>query len=245
MIAAWMIETTLVALLFAGGAAVAQRVFALYRGVSLRWIWAAAIAATLAISVLWLAPHAATPVGVMAAAGSSVGAVVPANRAPEFHLPAVSAATERGLIAAWIAASSALAGVLLFAFVRLGWEGRGWENGEVGGTAVNISDSLGPAAVGMLRPRVVLPRWVLALDEMAQRAIVAHEREHQRRRDPALLVAGLMALVLMPWNVGMWLSWRGLRLAVEFDCDERVLRRGIDRAGYAQILLGAWGQTRA
>jgi TonB-dependent SusC/RagA subfamily outer membrane receptor len=91
---------------------------------------------------------------------------------------------------------------------------------------------------------VVIPRWVLALDGAAQRAIVLHEQEHRRTRDPALLVAGLAALVLMPWNVGMWLAWRGLRLAVEFDCDERVLRRGIDRAGYAQILLGAWGQTR-
>ncbi len=78
---------------------------------------------------------------------------------------------------------------------------------------------------------------------------MAHEREHQRVRDPALLLAGLAALVLMPWNAGVWMAWRGLRSAVEFDCDERVLRTGAggwdERAEYARVLLGAWGRTRA
>ncbi len=245
MIAAWMLETTIVALLLAGGAAAAQRVFALFRGVPLRWFWAGAIVATFATSAFWLAPRPAAPAGVVAPAAAAAQAALPPVQRPAFQLPALSAATERGLLTVWIVASGGLALILGFALVRLRWEGRHWENGEVGGTPVNISNSLGPAAVGMLRPRVVLPRWVLALDDAAQRAIVAHESEHQRRRDPALLVAGLAALVLMPWNVGMWLAWRGLRLAVEFDCDERVLRRGIDRAGYAQILLGAWGRTRA
>jgi TonB-dependent SusC/RagA subfamily outer membrane receptor len=128
--------------------------------------------------------------------------------------------------------------------VRLSRERRDWADGVVGGAHVGVSNALGPAAVGIVRPRVVIPRWVLALDDAAQRAIVAHEQEHQRTRDPALLVAGLVAVVLMPWNAGVWLAWRGLRLAIEFDCDERVLARGVDRAGYAQVLLGAWGLTR-
>ena len=243
MIAAWMVAATIVALLFALGAAAAQRVFALYRGVPVRWFWAAAIGGTLIASALWLAPHRSAP----ATSTATVGVVAPAGVAParDFRLPSTSAATERGLLVVWAAASGALALMLAFALARLAWEGRRWQNGEVDGTPVNISNSMGPAAVGMLRPRVVIPRWVLSLDGAAQRAIVLHEQEHRRTRDPALLVAGLAALVLMPWNVGMWLAWRGLRLAVEFDCDERVLRRGIDRVGYAQILLGAWGQTRA
>lgn len=245
MIAAWMIETAIAALLFATGAAAAQRVVSLYRGAPLRWIWAGAIAATFMLSAVWLVQRTPTAapvvhVGAPAAAGS------PARpSAPAFTLPPVSPAVERGLLAAWALASAALAGLLAFAFMRLAREHRQLEDGVVSGAAVGLSESLGPAAVGVLRPRVVIPRWVLGLDEAAQHAIVAHEREHQRARDPALLVAGLLAVVAMPWNPGVWLAWRGLRLAVEFDCDERVLARGVDRGGYAQILLGAWSESRA
>ena len=244
MIAAWMIEATVVALLFAAGAAAAQRVFALYRGVPLRWFWATAIAATFAVSALWLVPRAPAAAPAVRT-GAPAAAVSPAPTAgPAFTLPAVSPAVERGLLAAWAVASAALAALLLFAFTRLAREHRRVEDGVVSGALVGLSDSLGPAAVGVLRPRVVIPRWVLGLDEAAQQAIVAHEREHQRTRDPALLVAGLLAVVAMPWNPGVWLAWRGLRLAVEFDCDERVLARGVDRGGYAQILLGAWSESR-
>ena len=245
MIAAWMVEATIVALLLVAGAAAAQRVFALYRGLPLRWIWAGALAVTFVVSAVWLAPggHAVAAVGVRT--GEPAALVSPAPpTGPSFTLPTVSPAVERGLLAAWALASAALAALLLFAFTRLAREHRQVEDGVVGGAAVGLSDSLGPAAVGVLRPRVVIPRWVLGLDAAAQQAIVAHEREHQRTRDPALLVAGLLAVVAMPWNPGVWLAWRGLRLAVEFDCDERVLARGVDRGGYAQILLGAWSHAR-
>ena len=91
-------------------------------------------------------------------------------------------------MAAWAVISLSLAAMLLFAMARLRREQRGWNDGIVGGAPVWLSDSLGPAAVGIWRPRVVLPAWVLALDDSAQRAIVAHEAEHQRMHDPALLV---------------------------------------------------------
>ncbi len=246
MIAAWMIETTIVALLLSGGAVAAQRVLGLYRGVPLRWIWAGALAATFVVSAVWLVPGAPAVAGVAVRTGVSAPAVSPAPpAAPVFTLPPVPPAVERGLLVAWATASAALAVLLLFAFARLAREHRELEAGVVSGAAVGLSESLGPAAVGLLRPRVVIPRWVLGLDEAAQQAIVAHEREHQRTRDPALLAAGLLAVVAMPWNPGVWLAWRGLRLAVEFDCDERVLARGVDRGGYARILLGAWTEARA
>ena len=245
MIAAWMLEASIVGLLFAVGAAAAQRVFALYRGAPLRWLWAGALAATMVVSAVWLVPvrARAIPAGVAAASVAATGAASP-FRVPAFRLPPVPLAFERGLVAAWAVISLSLAAMLLFAMARLRRERRGWNDGVVGGAPVSLSDSLGPAAVGIWRPRVVLPPWVLGLDDAAQRAIVAHEAEHQRMHDPALLVGGLLAVVLMPWNAGVWLAWRGLRNAVEFDCDERVLRRGVERADYARILLSAWGHTR-
>ncbi|HUX35147.1 MAG TPA: M56 family metallopeptidase [Gemmatimonadaceae bacterium] len=245
MIAAWMLEASIVGLLFAVGAAAAQRVLTLYRPAPLRWLWAGALAATMVVSAAWLVPARAPalPAGVAAAPVATAGAASPL-RVPVFRLPPVPLALERALVAAWAVISLSLAAMLLFAMARLRRERRGWNDGIVGGAPVWLSDSLGPAAVGVWRPRVVLPPWVLALDDAAQRAIVAHEAEHQRMHDPALLAGGLVAVVLMPWNAGVWLAWRGLRNAVEFDCDERVLRRGVERAAYARILLGAWEHTR-
>ncbi|MDE3217546.1 MAG: TonB-dependent receptor plug domain-containing protein, partial [Gemmatimonadota bacterium] len=167
-----------------------------------------------------------------------------AGAALAVHLPPVAPGVERGLAAGWAVGSAALALLLGFTLVRLARERHGWEERVVAGGPLGVSRSLGPAAVGVFRPRVVIPRWVLELDATAQRLIVAHEREHQRTRDPALLLAGMLAVVAMPWNPGVWLAWRGLRLAVEYDCDERVLARGIDRARYAAVLLGAWERTR-
>ncbi|HEV8125034.1 MAG TPA: hypothetical protein VGP80_12360, partial [Gemmatimonadales bacterium] len=47
----------------------------------------------------------------------------------------------------------------------------------------------------------------------------------------------LVALVLMPWNPAIWWAMRRLRLAVEIDCDQRVLGRGVDARHYATLLL--------
>jgi bla regulator protein blaR1 len=244
MIAAWMLEAAIVALLLAGGAAVAQRVLGLYRGLPVRWLWAAALAGALTVPALWLAPRAASSAAAVWPAGRHAAGPVAVGAALLFHLPAVPPGVERVLTAGWAASSAALALLLVFTLVRLARERREWDEAYVGGEPLGVSRSLGPAAVGVLRPRVVIPRWVLALDAAAQQAIVAHEREHQRTRDPALLVAGMLAVVAMPWNPGVWLAWRGLRLAVEFDCDERVLARGIERTRYAELLLSAWGRTR-
>jgi hypothetical protein len=41
----------------------------------------------------------------------------------------------------------------------------------------------------------------------------------------------------MPWNPAIWWAMRRLRLAVEIDCDQRVLGRGVDARHYATLLL--------
>jgi hypothetical protein len=50
------------------------------------------------------------------------------------------------------------------------------------------------------------------------------------------LIAGLV-LALVPWNLGLWWQFRRLRLAIELDCDQRVLRRRPDPAAYGRLLL--------
>lgn len=107
----------------------------------------------------------------------------------------------------------------------------------IGRTVVRVSDTIGPAAIGGAMPSIVLPRWVLDLDAQLLDLIVRHEQEHLHARDPRLLMFSLMWLVLMPWHLPLWWAWRRLRLAIELDCDARVLRGLNGPRVYAQLLL--------
>jgi beta-lactamase regulating signal transducer with metallopeptidase domain len=84
---------------------------------------------------------------------------------------------------------------------------------------------------------VVVPRWLLARDAREQRAVVAHEREHVASRDHLLLAFASAALALAPWNPLLWYAAARLRLAIELDCDARVVAAGADRRSYATLLI--------
>ncbi len=47
----------------------------------------------------------------------------------------------------------------------------------------------------------------------------------------------MLATAALPWNVPLWWQLRRLRLAVELDCDRRVLSRGVDPEDYGRTLL--------
>src|SRR5207302_5577204 len=84
----------------------------------------------------------------------------------------------------------------------------------------------------------------LQLGERERRLMLAHEDEHIRARDPWLLAGGAAVLLLTPWNPLVWWQVRRLRLAVEMDCDARVLARDGDAPAYGELLLRV-GQRRA
>ncbi|HEX2191067.1 MAG TPA: M56 family metallopeptidase [Longimicrobiaceae bacterium] len=100
-----------------------------------------------------------------------------------------------------------------------------------------VSRDTGPAVVGLFRSRIVLPEWAAGADAARRDLLLEHELEHLRAGDPRLLAAGLAALVLVPWNPAVWWQLRRLRLAVEIDCDARVLRRRADVRAYGSLLL--------
>ena len=112
-----------------------------------------------------------------------------------------------------------------------------WEPREVCGEEVLRSEWFGPAVVGLIRSWIVLPSWTFGLGERELEMVVLHEREHVRARDPALLATGLLLAALSPWNPAVWWSLARLRLAVEGDCDRRVLARGTPAQSYARLLL--------
>jgi beta-lactamase regulating signal transducer with metallopeptidase domain len=120
-----------------------------------------------------------------------------------------------------------------------------FEPREVDGHQVLLSDDLGPALVGITDPRILLPRWVLTLDESERRGILAHEHQHARAADPAVAAAGAMLLALEPWNVALWALFSRLRLAIEADCDARVVRSEVDIRRYTALLLAVYERAVA
>jgi hypothetical protein len=94
-----------------------------------------------------------------------------------------------------------------------------------------------PVTVGWFRPAMILPENWLNWPPGELDAVLAHEREHARRRDP--LVQGLALLnraVFWFHPLAWWLERRLSRLA-EDACDEAVLARGHDPRDYAGYLL--------
>lgn len=67
--------------------------------------------------------------------------------------------------------------------------------------------------------------------------MLLHEEEHLRARDTLVQAVALGLVVLAPWNPFSWLHLRGLRTAMEIDCDRRVLRRAPQPEAYGGSLL--------
>jgi beta-lactamase regulating signal transducer with metallopeptidase domain len=60
------------------------------------------------------------------------------------------------------------------------------------------SDDIGPAVVGIIRPRIVVPRWLQNQDAATQGIVMAHEREHVLAQDIRVLGGALLVAVLLP-----------------------------------------------
>jgi beta-lactamase regulating signal transducer with metallopeptidase domain len=107
----------------------------------------------------------------------------------------------------------------------------------IDGVPVVVTESIGPATVGVFRSRVLVPRWVLALPGIQRRYVIRHEEEHRKSHDALLLFVASLTLILTPWNLALWWQLRRLRLAVEMDCDNRVVSALGDARGYGELLL--------
>jgi hypothetical protein len=107
----------------------------------------------------------------------------------------------------------------------------------VDGVRVVVTDVIGPATVGLWRSRVLVPRWVLALPGAQRRYVLRHEEEHRSAHDAHLLLVTSLTLLLLPWNLALWWQLWRLRLAIEVDCDNRVVAALGDAPAYGGLLL--------
>jgi beta-lactamase regulating signal transducer with metallopeptidase domain len=107
----------------------------------------------------------------------------------------------------------------------------------VDGVRVIITDAVGPATVGVVRSQVLVPRWVMALPSAQRQYVLRHEAEHRKSNDGLLLFVASLPIILAPWNLGLWWYLRRLCLAVEMDCDKRVVGALGDAHAYGELLL--------
>ena len=189
--------------------------------------------------VLWAGVFLASAVGptVLSVTRGVVaeGDVGAATAARGREAPIVS---DRVLGSAWLAASAVVALWLVATQRRLRRRLRAYPPRIVDGQRVLVSSGLGPAVVGVVRPQIVLPEWALSVPESDRRIIVAHETEHRQAHDPLLAFVALIVVAALPWNAPLWWQLRRLRLAIEIDCDRRVVsRHGHDPHAYGMLLL--------
>lgn len=100
--------------------------------------------------------------------------------------------------------------------------------------------AVGPAAVGFISPRVLLPADDGEYTPAERELIRAHERQHVARKDPRAAALVALAQAVFWFNPLVHLAARLIRLDQELACDEAVLRRRpAARALYARTLLKA------
>jgi GWxTD domain-containing protein len=94
-----------------------------------------------------------------------------------------------------------------------------------------------PVTVGWLRPIVILPqRWDTWSDGQLA-AVMVHEQEHARRRDPLVHWLALLNRAVFWFHPLAWWLERRLVSLAEAACDAAVLARGHERADYCEYLL--------
>lgn len=259
MMAVWMTYALLVGTLVALGAVAVERAARIAR-VATRWVWGGAIAVAVGLSMRApagpIVPAARPSFGydvpgapAIAVSGAGWIATARAWAGQEARwldvargIRAVRASglahiADRYVVAAWAAMSAALLIVFIGVHGGLWRASRRWPSVDLHGARVLMASRAGPATIGLVRPAVILPAWLLARPDADQRMALTHELEHARAGDPRLLAAAWLAIVLFPWNAALWFIVARLRLAIEVDCDRRVIRRGAAPAAYGSLLL--------
>lgn len=261
MIAAWIAYGLVVSALVCCAAILTERA-SRWVGLPTRWAWAAAIGLGWVLPILARSPGSPV-IGLTGPAGASPmlanqtggGFARQLLAIPDHALASLSetwrdlttsaALIDLPLFLFWLGAAGLLLSALAITYRRLWMRASEWPLRDVDGHPVRVSEDVGPAVLGVRRGQVVLPRWAIECPPNHRRLIVLHEAEHLRAGDERLLFTAVIAVALMPWNLFAWWQLRRLRLAVELDCDRRVLGTGVQIREYASLLLEAGSRRGA
>ncbi|MDY0746280.1 M56 family metallopeptidase [Paucibacter sp. R3-3] len=257
---AWALYAVLVAMLMGIAAWMAERSMR-RQGKASRWVWLASLIASGALAVLGLQPEWSELHSPAVDTPSTTRQAPDARMRVPDPILRVQAQVERQVqvralqiselpgsrfvaAAGYVGLSGLMAAALAWNAWTLRRRMQQWRAAMLLGTPVLVAPDAGPAVVGLLRPRIVVPQWLLDATASQQRLVLAHEQAHLDARDPFCLAAVLILLVAMPWNLPLWWQVSRLRRAMEVDCDARVLAQGHSLRSYGELLL-AVGQRQS
>ena len=245
MMFAWIIDLLSISGLMGLSALLLEQILrSHHRATRIPWVVAMVASLLLPLLASRTAPHtAATPGATGTVVDAYAHADHPRGHASWIDLGATSSGVtdhrQRERLIVWLwASSAALAGsIVMIGVVQFRRQRRTWRRGMVAGVPVWIAPDAGPAVFGVFRPQIVVPEWLLKVSLDTQRYVLAHERAHVHAGDSRVLTLSTILVLLMPWNPLFWWHSHRLRLAIEVDCDRRVLRSGFDLKRYAEVLI--------
>ncbi|HEX6909213.1 MAG TPA: hypothetical protein VF142_02410, partial [Longimicrobium sp.] len=190
MIASWMLYALLVSVLVAAAAWLLEGAVRL-RGGPVRLLWLGALLATVILTALAPlrvrpAPQAATvtlqptrhaepaaearPEGPALLAARMLGSAREALSRPlESAAGLGRGAAGTALAGGWMGLSAALLALAAATLLRARRARRGWPMADIAGAPVRVSPGVGPAVLGVVRPEVVVPAWLLEAPAEEQR----------------------------------------------------------------------------
>ena len=199
-----------------------------------RGIWLGALVLTFVLPIASLIDPSGSAPGARPA---EVTGLIGLPEVVAVPIPDASLDIGRVLVALWISASLVMAVRWVVATLRLDRRSRSWRPDMLDGVPVLITDDVGPAVSGVVRPRVLVPAWLADLPAHERVLVLMHEQEHVRARDPILVAFARGTRILAPWNPVIWVLTAMMVRAIELDCDRRVLKRSSDVAAYGRTLL--------
>ncbi|MGJ5819985.1 M56 family metallopeptidase [Paludibaculum fermentans] len=209
----------------------------------------AAVCGSLAMP-LFTAALPKLPVVVMqASAAPTLNGTAPMD-APAFAVTMVDG-SQAGGAGSWMDWSGVLLGVYAFVagllFLRLGiglllarklrLQSRATELTD-GGAEIRESERVAaPVTVGLRRPVILLPADWREWGEAKLEAVLAHERSHVRRKDPAVQFLSAMHRALLWHSPLSWVLHRSIVRLAEDVSDDAAVAVTRDRTSYAELLL--------
>lgn len=146
-------------------------------------------------------------------------------------------ALQFSIVLLWPVATIVLSGIYLLNYRRFTRRLGNTTPMSLDGSRVNIGRVESPFVFGIISPRIVIPDWLLSREKQEQQLVLSHEQSHIAARDHLLLISACALVALLPWNAALWFMLARLRLAIEIDCDARVLATGVTTQRYGTLLI--------
>jgi beta-lactamase regulating signal transducer with metallopeptidase domain len=94
-----------------------------------------------------------------------------------------------------------------------------------------------PFGLGLLRPRILLPREAASWSAARLRSTLTHELTHIRRCDLAAQSFGYAVCILSWFAPPIWLAYAAMLREAETCCDQQVVEQGIRAPDYARDIV--------